>query len=67
MGPVIECKSRCTVTLVHEFTMPLLNLSLDDGGRIALSIIAVWVVGWSIRILIRMVSSGSHNAEKEGE
>lgn len=62
---LINCNKTCVVTVVHEFNLPLMNLSLEDGAQISLAIISVWLVGWSIRMLIRVVSDGSHSGDKD--
>ena len=55
---VIECASACTVTVVHELSLPPLQLELAEGAAIAGAVLAVWAVGWAIRMLIRALSSG---------
>ena len=50
---VIECPSTCTVTVVHELSLPPLQLDTADGAAIAGAVLAVWVVGWAFRMLIR--------------
>lgn len=55
---VIECASACTVTVVHELSLPPLQLELAEGAAIAGAVLAVWAVGWAIRMLIRALSTG---------
>lgn len=56
MDPItVTCESACTVT--HEVDFPLLSLSVEDGGAIASAVLAVWVVGWAFRVLIRMLKT----------
>lgn len=55
---VIECASACTVTVIHELSLPPLQLELAEGAAIAGAVLAVWAVGWAIRMLIRALSSG---------
>lgn len=50
---VIECPGTCTVTVVHELSLPPLQLDAADGAAIAGAVLAVWVVGWAFRMLIR--------------
>lgn len=55
---VIECASACTVTVIHELSLPPLQLELAEGAAIAGAVLAVWAVGWAIRMLIRALSTG---------
>lgn len=55
---VIECASACTVTVIHELSLPPLQLELAEGAAIAGAVLAVWAVGWAIRTLIRALSTG---------
>lgn len=50
---VIECPGTCTVTVVHELSLPPLQLDTAEGAAIAGAVLAVWVVGWAVRMLIR--------------
>lgn len=64
---VIDCASACTVTVVHELSLPPLQLSVDEGALIAGAVLAVWVVGWAIRMLIRALhSSDGTSTTSEG-
>lgn len=54
---VIQCPSQCTVTVVHSFHSPLLNLSLEDAGLLIGPITLVFCVAWGIRALLRVVNS----------
>lgn len=63
---VIECTSACTVTLQVELTTPLLNLTVEQGGQLAIAVIAVWSVGLLFRELYRVIfSDGSSTKESE--
>lgn len=53
---VIECATACTVTVVHELSLPPLQLDTADGAAIAGAVLAVWVVGWAFRMLIRALN-----------
>ena len=50
---VIECATACTVTVVHELSLPPLQLDTADGAAIAGAVLAVWAVGWAFRMLVR--------------
>ena len=53
---VIECPSACTITLQHDIVAPMFDLTPLDGAQIAAAIVAVWVVGWAIRMVIRAMN-----------
>lgn len=53
----INCPSTCTVTVVHELSLPPLQLTPAEGAQIASAILAVWAVGWGFRTLIRHLKS----------
>lgn len=62
---VIQCDGQCTVTVVHELSLPPLQLTAEEGAQIALAIGAVWIVGWAVRMLIRVLNSGDGNPSSE--
>ncbi|GKS88228.1 hypothetical protein AVTE2539_02705 [Acidovorax sp. SUPP2539] len=51
----IECAAACTVTVVHELSLPPLQLSPAEGAAIASAVLVIWAIGWVFRQLIRMV------------
>jgi hypothetical protein len=54
------------VTLQVEVTTPLLNLSVEQGGQLAIAVIACWAVGLLFRELYRAIfSDGTSTTEKE--
>lgn len=58
---VIDCASACTVTVVHELSLPPLQLTLEEGAQIALAISAVWVIGWAVRMVLKTLSTSDGN------
>jgi hypothetical protein len=62
---VIECSTACTVTLVHELSLPPLQLSADEGAVIAGAILAIWAVGWGFRALIQTLRHTDGNSTTE--
>lgn len=54
---IIQCPTQCTITVVHEFNNPLLNLSLDDAAALMPSITLVFCLAWGIRTLLRFINS----------
>jgi hypothetical protein len=62
---VIDCPAACTVTVQHEITLPVLNLSPAEGAAIASAILAVWAVAWAFRMLIQTVKTSDGNPTNE--
>ena len=56
---VIQCSQQCTVTVVHELSFPpFTTLTLEEGGLIAMAIVAVWAVGFLFREIARAFFPG---------
>lgn len=51
----VQCSSSCTVTL--DVSAPLLDLTTDDAGQLALAMITVLGVGWAFRILVKTLGT----------
>ena len=62
---VIECPSTCTVTVVHELSLPPLQLDAADGAAISSAILLVWGVGWAFRTLIKTLKHTDGNSTQE--
>lgn len=62
---VVTCGTACTVTVVHELSLPPLQLSTEEGAQIAVAVLSVWVVGWGVRQLIRLIQTPGQPDEKE--
>jgi len=62
---VIECPTVCTVTVVHELSLPPLQLSAEEGAAIAGAILAIWAVGWGFRALIQTLRHTDGNSTTE--
>ena len=62
---VIECATACTVTVVHELSLPPLQLSADEGAVIAGAILAIWAIGWGFRALIQTLKNTDGNSTFE--
>lgn len=63
----ITCASACTVTLQHEFSLPLLSLTTEEGAAIAGAVLAIWAVGWGFRALIQTLRHTDGNSTSESE
>lgn len=50
---IITCDGTCTVTVVHELALPVLDLSPGDAAQISGAVLLVWAVGWGFRALYR--------------
>ena len=61
----IQCASACTVTVQHEITLPLLNLSAEEGAEISSAILLVWAVAWAFRVLVRSINSDGNSSTQE--
>ena len=62
---IIECATACTVTVVHELSLPPLQLSADEGVVIASAILAIWAIGWGFRALIQTLKHTDGNSSSE--
>lgn len=63
---VIQCQQACTVTVQHQFAIPVLSLTPAEGAQIGLAVISVWAVGWALRVLIQTVRDGGRvNSNEE--
>lgn len=52
----------CSVSpcvIVHQIDLPPFQLDTADGALIAAAVVAVWVVGWGFRVLIRALNLDS--------
>lgn len=58
---VIECTTACTVTVVHELSLPPLQLDAVEGAMIASAILAIWAIGFGFRALIRTLKNTDGN------
>jgi len=63
----ILCSSACTITVVHELSLPPLQLSLEEGSLIAGAILAVWAIGFGFRALIRTLNIDGNSSTSESE
>lgn len=53
---VIDCPSACTVTVVHELSLPPLQLTAEEGAAIAGAVLVIWAVGYAFRMAIRALN-----------
>ena len=60
----VECTGSCIVTVVHELTLPPLQLTPAEGAQIAIAIVAVWAVGFGFRALIRTLNIDGNQLEE---
>ena len=61
----IQCTSACTVTVQHEITLPLLDMSPEEGAAISSAILLVWAVAWAFRALIQTIKTSDGNQPTE--
>lgn len=64
---VIDCVGACTVTVVHELSIPPLQLSPAEASQIAAPILVLWAIAWGVRQVIRLIreTGPSDVSEKE--
>ncbi|MBN9365723.1 MAG: hypothetical protein J0H59_01675 [Comamonadaceae bacterium] len=60
---IIQCAAACTVTVVHS--LPLLEMTVDEGTQIAGAVLAVWAAGWAFRALIQALRSDGNSSTQE--
>lgn len=51
----IDCSTACTVTVVHQISIPPFDLDLAAGAQISSAILLVWATGYAFRVLIRVL------------
>lgn len=62
---VIQCAQACTVTVQHEFALPVLSLSAEEGAAISGAVLLIWAVGWGCRVLIQTLRNTDGNQTQE--
>ena len=62
---VIQCEQACTVTVQHEITLPVLDLSPGEAAQISSAILLVWAVAWAFRVLIQSIKVSDGNPTNE--
>ncbi len=62
---VIQCEQACTVTVQHEITLPVLDLSPGEAAQISSAILLVWAVAWAFRVLIQSIKVSDGNSTDE--
>lgn len=63
----ISCPTSCTVTVVHDLSIPPFQLDAVEGGLIAGAVLAVWAVGYGFRALIRALNIDGNSSTSESE
>lgn len=61
---VISCPSACVITVRHELSIPVLDLSVAEASQIGAAILLVWGVGFGVRALIRSLRSDGFSNEE---
>lgn len=62
---VIQCEQACTVTVQHEISLPVLDLSPAEAAQISSAILLVWAVAWAFRVLIQSIKTSDGNSTNE--
>lgn len=63
----IKCDAACTVTVVHELSLPPLQLSPAEGAQIAGAILAVWAVAYGFRLCIKALNIDGNSSTSSSE
>lgn len=58
----IVCSQACTVTVQHEFALPVLDLSIGDAASISSAVLLVWAAGYGFRLAIRALNVDSDSS-----
>lgn len=61
----VQCSTACTVTVVHELVFPPFQLDLDEARTLFLAILAVWITGWAIRMVMKAMNTTDIRASDE--
>lgn len=61
----VTCGAACTVTVVHELSLPPLQLDAAGGALIASAVLAIWAVGYAFRMLIRTLNTDGNPTSNE--
>lgn len=61
---IIQCTSACTVTVVHDVNLPLLNLTLDQAAVLMIPITLVFCVAWGFRATLRFINSPDNSTSE---
>ena len=64
---IIDCATACTVTVVHELSLPPLQLDAAEGAAIAGAVLAIWAIGWAFRALIQTLRNTDGNQSTNQE
>jgi len=62
---VIECTGSCTVTIIHEINLPVLNLTPEEGALIGSAVLLVWAVGWAFRAVIQALRIDGNSTKED--
>lgn len=62
---VIQCDASCTVTIVHELSLPPLQLTPSEGAQIAVAVLLVWTVGWVFRQLVILIRQSGDQPKED--
>ncbi|MGJ7527366.1 hypothetical protein [Variovorax sp. GB1P17] len=62
---VIQCAGQCTVTVVHQLHIPVLDLTIEQGQLIGGAIVLVWAIAYCFRQVGRQLSAGANHQESE--
>ena len=64
---VIQCTQACTVTVQHEFALPVLSMTTEEGAMIGGAVLLIWAAGWGFRVLIQVLRHTDGNSINEDQ
>jgi len=62
---VIECTGSCTVTIVHEISLPVFDITPEEGALIGSAVLLVWAVGWAFRAVIQALRIDGNSTKED--
>lgn len=62
---IIQCSAECTVTVVHQITIPPFDLSVEAARDIGVAILLVWAIAWGYRQVHRFFSSSGQTSKED--
>lgn len=61
----IQCATACTVTVVHQISLPVLDLSPAEAAQISSAVLLVWGAAWCFRALLQALKTSDGNSTNE--
>ena len=62
---IIQCSTECTVTVVHQISIPPFDLSVEAARDIGVAILLVWAIAWGYRQVNRLFTSSGQTSKED--